>query len=63
MCKQYVMQKSAMAKAIVAIGRGLPVAPPLPLTIGLRICLESVVSFPTGVGAEPGRKKMDFMDI
>ena len=32
-------------------------APPLPLTIGLRICLESVVSFHTGVGAEPGRKK------
>ena len=32
-------------------------APPLPLTIGLRICLESVVSFPTGIGAEPGWKK------
>ena len=47
-----------MAKASGHSGhRGLPVAPPLPLTIRLRICLESVVSFPTGVGAEPGRKK------
>ena len=27
-----------------------------------RVCLGSVVSFPTGSGAEPGRK-MDFMDI